>query len=94
MAVNAIATFQTERVAELGRLLSDPVRVGIVQLLRANREVCQCDLHPMFAVSQPTLSHHLKKLTDGGLVEVDRRGKWAYYSINDQALEVLRSWLS
>ena len=45
-------------------------------------------------VSQPTLSHHLSKLRDAGLVEVERRGLWAYYSINDDALEVLRSWLS
>jgi ArsR family transcriptional regulator len=56
--------------------------------------VCQCELHPVFDISQPTLSHHLKKLADADVIEVERRGKWAYYSLNDQALEVLRSWLS
>jgi len=83
------------RVAELGRVLSDPIRVQIVDLLGANPgEVCQCDLHPLFAVSQPTLSHHLRKLEEAGLVEVERRGRWAYYSLQPQTLEVLRTWLS
>jgi ArsR family transcriptional regulator len=87
-----------ERAAELagvGKALSDPVRVEILDLLRtAGGQVCQCELHPLFEISQPTLSHHLKKLADVDLIDVERRGKWAYYSINDQALEVLRSWLS
>ncbi|MCW2966766.1 MAG: transcriptional regulator, ArsR family [Solirubrobacteraceae bacterium] len=86
---------RAERVAEVAKLLTDPIRVGVLDRLRsADGQVCQCELQPLFAVSQPTLSHHLKKLADAGVVEVQRRGKWAYYSINDEALEVLRSWLS
>ena len=86
---------RAERVAEAARVLADPIRVQIVDLLReADGEVCQCDLQPLFAVSQPTMSHHLKKLRESGLIEVERRGKWAYYSIHDEALEVLRTWLS
>src|SRR3954466_13879973 len=82
-------------VADAARLLADPIRVQVLDLLReADGEVCQCDLQPLFDVSQPTMSHHLKKLREGGLVDVERRGKWAYYSINDNALEVLRTWLS
>ena len=82
-------------VAAAARTLSDPIRVEILELLReADGEVCQCHLQPRFDISQPTLSHHLKKLADAGLVQVERRGKWAYYSIEDDALEVLRSWLS
>ena len=82
-------------VAAAAKTLADPVRVEILDLLRnAAGQVCQCDLHPLFDISQPTLSHHLKKLADADLIEVERRGKWAYYSINDDALEVLRSWLS
>jgi ArsR family transcriptional regulator len=83
------------KVADAARLLADPIRVQVLDLLReADGEVCQCDLQPLFDVSQPTMSHHLKKLREGGLVDVERRGKWAYYSINDNALEVLRAWLS
>jgi ArsR family transcriptional regulator, arsenate/arsenite/antimonite-responsive transcriptional repressor len=82
-------------VAATAKTLADPVRVEILDLLRnAGGQVCQCQLHPLFDISQPTLSHHLRKLADADLIEVERRGKWAYYSINDQALEVLRSWLS
>jgi ArsR family transcriptional regulator len=82
-------------VASMAKVLADPVRVEILDLLQtAGGQVCQCELQPLFDISQPTLSHHLKKLADADLVEVDRRGKWAYYSINDSALEVLRSWLS
>ena len=83
------------RVAELAKLLSDPVRVQILDLLRdAVSGVCQCELQPRFGVSQPTLSHHLKKLADAELIQVERCGRWAYYSINEDALEDLRSWLS
>jgi len=82
-------------VATAARALADPVRVEILGLLReADGQVCQCELHPLFEISQPTLSHHLRKLADAELIDVERRGKWAYYSINDMALEVLRSWLS
>ena len=83
------------RVAAAAKTLADPVRVEIVDLLRlAGGPVCQCDLHPLFDISQPTLSHHLKKLAAANLIVVERRGKWAYYSLDDDALEVLRTWLS
>jgi ArsR family transcriptional regulator, arsenate/arsenite/antimonite-responsive transcriptional repressor len=82
-------------VSATAKALADPVRVQILQLLReADGEVCQCELQPLFAISQPTLSHHLKKLQGAGLIDVDRRGKWAYYAIDEDALEVLRAWVS
>jgi ArsR family transcriptional regulator, arsenate/arsenite/antimonite-responsive transcriptional repressor len=52
-----------------------------------------CELEPLFEVSQPTLSHHLKKLRDAGVVGVERRGLWSFYYVKSEALEVLRSWL-
>ena len=86
---------RAQDVSAAAKTLADPIRVEILDLLRAAEgEVCQCQLQPLFPISQPTLSHHLKKLNDAGLVSVERRGKWAYYAINDDALEVLRSWLS
>ncbi len=82
-------------VAELAKLLSDPIRVQLLDVLRGHEEeVCQCELHPLFDVSQPTLSHHLRKLENAGLVSVERRGRWAYYSIHSDQLEVLSTWLS
>ena len=86
---------QAERLALVAKALSDPIRVQLVDVLRkAAGEVCVCELVPLFAVSQPTLSHHLKKLRDAGIVGVERRGLWAYYFVNPDALEDLTAWLS
>ena len=84
-----------ERIAALAKALSDPVRVQLVDVLRRHAgEVCVCELQPLFDISQPTLSHHLKKLRDAGVVGVERRGLWAFYYVNPGALEVLDQWLS
>lgn len=87
---------QADELAAIARVLADPVRVRIVSLLRArpSSQVCQCELNPLFDISQPTLSHHLKKLADAGVIEIERRGRWAYYSLNREALEALKTWLS
>jgi ArsR family transcriptional regulator len=76
--------------AELFRALGDPARVRIVNLLaRSDGPVCACNLYEPLALSQPTVSHHLKKLVDAGLLERDRRGKWAYFSLKRDAVETL-----
>jgi len=89
---------EEERVADLvsaAKALADPVRLQIVDVLRQRAgEVCVCDLQALFEISQPTLSHHLKKLRDAGVAGVVRRGQWAYYYVNPDALEDLRKWLS
>jgi ArsR family transcriptional regulator len=86
---------RARRLSTVAKALADPMRVEIVELLRqAEGEVCQCELQPLFDVTQPTLSHHLRKLAEAELVAVERRGKWAYYSIQEESLKVLRSWLS
>jgi ArsR family transcriptional regulator, arsenate/arsenite/antimonite-responsive transcriptional repressor len=83
------------RLAQVAKALGDPVRIQLVDVLRKHAgKVCVCELVPLFDISQPTLSHHLKKLQRAHLIEVERRGKWAYYSINEDALEVLRAWVS
>ena len=62
----------------------------IVNLLAAAGEpVCACDLIEPVGLSQPTVSHHLKKLTDAGLLEREQRGKWAYFSLRRDAVEKL-----
>ncbi|HEX8646357.1 MAG TPA: metalloregulator ArsR/SmtB family transcription factor [Thermoleophilaceae bacterium] len=87
---------RAEVVAGLAKALADPVRIQILDALREQdpHEVCQCQLQPLFDISQPTLSHHLRKLADAGLVVIERRGRWAWYSIDPDALEELRRWLS
>ena len=94
-AVGLDPALAAERIAELATALSEPLRVQIVDVLRRNPEsVCQCELIALFAVSQSLFSHHMRKLTDAGLVEVERRHKWAYYSLNPNAFKELTAWLS
>src|ERR687895_542806 len=86
---------QAELLAAIAKALADPIRVQLVDVLRKHAgKVCVCELQPLFDISQPTLSHHLKKLREAGIVGVERRGLWAYYYVNSEALEVLDRWLS
>lgn len=90
-----IGRAQAERMAELAKALGDPVRVQLVDVLREHAgQVCVCELVPLFDLSQPTVSHHLKKLRDAGIVGSERRGLWAYYYVKPEALEELSEWLS
>jgi ArsR family transcriptional regulator len=76
--------------AELFRALADPARVRIVNALAtADEPVCACEFEPAVGLSQPTVSHHLKKLVDAGLLEREQRGKWAYFSLRRDAVEKL-----
>ena len=76
--------------AELFKALGDPARVRIVNLLATSAEpVCACDLYEPLGLTQPTVSHHLKKLTDAGLLAREQRGKWAYFSLERDAVEKL-----
>jgi ArsR family transcriptional regulator len=84
-----------DRIAAVAKALSEPLRVRIVDLLRRSEEpVCQCELIALYDIKQSLLSHHMRKLVDAGLVDVERRHKWAYYSVSTDALKELSSWLS
>lgn len=83
------------RLAALAKALADPLRVQVVDVLRRHgAALCQCELLPLFDVPQSTLSHHLSKLADAGLVEVERRHRWAYYSLSPATLKELSAWLT
>jgi ArsR family transcriptional regulator len=76
--------------AEVFRALGDPARVRIVNVLATSGEpVCVCHLVEPLELSQPTVSHHLKKLLDAGIVGREQRGRWAYFSLRAEALEKL-----
>jgi ArsR family transcriptional regulator len=82
------------RLAEVAKALGDPVRLQLVDVLRQHAgKVCVCELVPLFDIAQPTLSHHLRKLRDAGLVDCERRGLWAYYYVVPTALDDLAAWL-
>jgi ArsR family transcriptional regulator len=90
LAGPALSLEEVEATARLFSALGDPARVRIVNLLaRTEEPVCVCELVPALELSQPTVSHHLKKLTDAGLLEREQRGKWAYYSLSGEALDRL-----
>lgn len=67
------------------KALGDPRRARIVEML-AGGELCACDILERFALSQPTLSHHMKLLCESGLVRGREAGKWTYYSLNAEAI--------
>jgi len=75
--------------------LADPVRLRVLSILAAahDGEVCVCDLVEPLGKSQPTISHHLKILSEAGLVHGDRRGKWVWYSMDRERLAELRGAL-
>ena len=85
---------QAVRLADVARALGDPIRLQLIDVLRKHAgKVCVYELIPLFDVSQPTLSHHLKKLRDAGIVDSERRGLWAYYYVLPEALDELAAWL-
>jgi ArsR family transcriptional regulator len=82
-------------LATVVKALADPTRLRIVDAVRkaSPEAVCQCELVPLFDMSQPALSKHLKVLIGAGVLASERRGLWTYYYLHDEALEVLRAWL-
>ena len=85
---------QADRIATLAKALGDPIRVQLLDVLRRHAgKVCVCELVPLFDVSQPTVSHHLKVLRLAGLVGSEKRGLWAYYYVPEGALDELAGWL-
>jgi ArsR family transcriptional regulator len=77
---------EAEATAKLFKALADPARVRVVNLLATSDEpVCACEFVPSLGLAQATVSHHLKKLTEAGLLDREQRGKWAYFSINPEA---------
>lgn len=85
LASTSLTAQEAEATAALFRALGDPARVRIVNMLAtAGGELCGCELTEL-GLAQPTVSHHLKKLHEAGLLEREQRGKWAYYSLKRDA---------
>lgn len=85
---------QAGRIGRVAKALGDPIRIQLVDVLRRHAgKVCVCELVPLFDLSQPTVSHHLKTLREAGIVASEREGLWAYYYVRAEALEELSAWL-
>jgi ArsR family transcriptional regulator, arsenate/arsenite/antimonite-responsive transcriptional repressor len=87
LAAPTLSNQEATATANLFKALADPHRVRIVNLLATSAEpVCVCEFTAPLGLSQPTVSHHLKKLTDAGLLTRTQRGQWAYYALDRQAM--------
>jgi ArsR family transcriptional regulator len=90
LAAPTLSDSEATATAELFKALSDPARVRALNLLATSDEpVCICNLIEPLGLSQPTVSHHMKKLLEAGVVEREQRGKWAYFSLRPDAIEKL-----
>lgn len=78
------------------KALADPVRLHIVARLAASTDesVCACSMPESFGVSQPTMSHHLKKLVEAGILDREMRGNWAHFSLRRDVLASLQSFIA
>lgn len=74
-------SFEMEKVAIILKLLGDKTRLTIMKLIE-NQTCCVCEFVEIFQVSQPSISQHIRKLKDFGLVNEERKGQWIFYSLN------------
>jgi ArsR family transcriptional regulator, arsenate/arsenite/antimonite-responsive transcriptional repressor len=87
LAAAPLSPDEAAATASLFKALADPHRVRIVNLLATRpKPVCVCDLQAVLGLAQPTVSHHLKKLVQAGLLTRSQRGTWAYYALEPTAL--------
>jgi len=86
-----LAADEAQDLAAMFKALADPARLRLLSIIASHHggEACVCDLTEPVDLSQPTVSHHLKILTEAGLLTRDKRGKWAYYAVVSQALDAL-----
>jgi ArsR family transcriptional regulator, arsenate/arsenite/antimonite-responsive transcriptional repressor len=85
-----------ERLAGVLKALADPARLRLLSLIQASPdgEACVCDLTAPIGLSQPTVSHHLRILTESGLLEREKRGVWAYYRLVPSAIQAIADLLT
>lgn len=82
-----------EEYVPILKALADPNRLAIIEHLTRG-EACVCELLELFSVTQPTLSHHMRILSEAGLVAGRREGKWIHYSINVQRLQSFKDFIA
>jgi ArsR family transcriptional regulator len=86
---------EADRLAGALRVVADPARLRVLSLIasRPGEEACGCELTEPLGLSQPTVSHHLRVLHEAGLLEREKRGRWAFYRLNPEPLRLLREAL-
>jgi ArsR family transcriptional regulator, arsenate/arsenite/antimonite-responsive transcriptional repressor len=90
-----IDTGTAKRLSDDLSMLGNPIRLQILDMLaQRDGHVCVCDLEAALPVKQPTVSHHLKLLREAGLIDCERKGLWAYYFVQREAVAALRARVS
>ncbi|MGP6170445.1 ArsR/SmtB family transcription factor [Microbacterium sp. A196] len=86
---SSLSADDAEKTARVFKAIGDPTRVMLLSLISRSEggEACICDLTEPVGLSQGTVSHHMKLLTEAGLITREQRGRWAYFTLNDGALE-------
>jgi len=86
-----LAADQAEDLARSLKAIADPARLRLISLIAASEghEACVCDLTELLDLGQPTVSHHLKVLTDAGYLTRSKRGTWAYYALVPGSLDAV-----
>lgn len=86
---------QAESIAKLFKALADPTRLQIMSIIHGSSagEACVCDLTAPFDMTQPAISQHLRVLVEAGLLQREKRGAWAWYSLIPEAFELVRHLL-
>lgn len=94
LTAQELSVTESERISAIFKALSDPVRLRIFSKIAAHAggEACVCDISDV-GVSQPTVSHHLKKLRDAGLLTSERRGTWVYYAVSPSVVSSVSTML-
>lgn len=95
LSAGPLSPADAERSAEMFKALADPVRLRLLSHVAAQgcESVCACDLTEPLGISQPTVSHHMKRLVAAGLLTRQQRGRWAHYSVVPEAFAQLRQVL-
>ena len=84
-----------EQTSELMKALADPTRLTMIaSLWKADAPICICDFTAGLELSQPTISHHMAKLKEAGLVDSEKRGIWIYYRLRDKLAPATRRILA
>jgi ArsR family transcriptional regulator, arsenate/arsenite/antimonite-responsive transcriptional repressor len=77
----------------ISKALADPNRLQIIQMI-TDQERCACKLLEHFNISQPTLSHHVRILSDCNMIKTRKDGKWSHYSMNMETMEAYKNYVN
>ena len=88
IASEVLSELEASDVAAIFAALGDPVRLRLLSLIAASDEICSCNLEAPLGKSQPTVSHHTRILAGAGLISAHKRGRWTYWRVVPERLEV------